>query len=536
LSNKIKGVVMLVVRNVTYAVNHNIIFEDISFTVNNTEKVAIIGKNGIGKSILIKLIVDKIKPDMGEIIKNSINIAYFPQNFNDLNFSSVADVFGLEKQVISLRKVEDNCADVEDYENLDGNWDCVDVIKEKMKFFGLNFDLMRDFLSLSGGEKVKLILSSVIDKNSNFLILDEPTNNMDSISRKFFYNFVKNWSGGLIVVSHDRELLNLVNRILELRRIGMKETKLFSYGGNYDYWKEQKRLESLALERDYGNSIKKEEVKKQEAIRTVERLKKGFAKAGRIASDGSIKAARTLGQMNKEKMALKQVVNAKNRVTRCNDNIKKIQSKMDLTNKIYFKFADNYLKNKNLVEISDLNFFYGKKQIFNNFELIIKNGDRIAINGKNGSGKTTLLNIIIGKIKDFTGSVRINTDNVVYLNQNCDFLNKDETILKNVMTFNNSIKEKEARDILAMFLFRTDEVFKKVADLSGGEKLRAALACIFSGKVPELILLDEPTNNMDLESIEVLENILNQYNGGLAVVSHDRIFKKNIKINKTIEL
>lgn len=530
---------MFIVRNLSYKINHSIdIFENLSFTIGENEKVAIIGKNGIGKSILLKLLVGEIVASNGEIIKNGVNISYFPQKFNELNFSSVADVFGLEKQVISLKKVDDGVADIEDYENLDGNWDCIDKIKEKMKFFNLNFDLLRDFKTLSGGEKVKLILSSIIDENSNFLILDEPTNNMDYNSKKYFYEFIKNWRGGLMVVSHDRELLNLVNKIFELRKIGMKETKLFVYGGNYDYWKQQKELETQALENQYNNSIKQIKHAKQELQNEREMKDRKRKEGERMYGLERRSSGRQAGLivMTAESKRGQLARQHNNRVERSESKIQDLTSKLEISNKIYFKFNENTFKNKNLVEIENLLFFYGKKQIFNDFNLLIKNGDRIAINGKNGSGKTTLLNIIMGKITDFKGSVRINTNKIVYLDQNCDFLNQNLTILENILNFNNTIKEKDARDILAMFLFRTDDVYKKVQDLSGGEKLRVALACIFSNDTPELILLDEPTNNMDLESIEVLENILNQYNGGLVVVSHDEVFKENIGASSNVKL
>ena len=529
---------MLIVKDLTYKVNFvDTIFENISFTIKEKEKVSIIGKNGIGKSILLNLIVGNISQFNGEIVKKDLNISYFPQKFNELNFKTVADVFGLHNQVTALNNIENNNADINDYEYIDGHWDCKDIIKEKMKIFGLNFEPLRNFNTLSGGEKVKLIISSIINKNSNFLILDEPTNNMDYESKKIFYDFIRSWNGGVLLVSHDRELLNLMDRTMEMRKIGIAKTKLFNYGGNFKYWQQQKFLEEQALENSYNNSIKKEEIKRNEAIRTTERLKKGFAKSGRLASDGSIKAARTLQQMNREKTALKQVANSKATVEKCNNNISLIQEKMEIQQNIYFKFSKTTFSNKNLVNIENLYFFYNTKQIFNDFNLEIKSHDRVAVEGSNGSGKTTLLNIINGKITDYRGKIKINTENLIFLDQNCDFLNLDTTILDNIKHFNKELPEIDCRNILAQFLFRTDEVFKKVSSISGGEKLRTALACVFAKKEsPELIILDEPTNNLDLNGIKILEDILKNYNGTIILVSHDKTFKDNININKIIKL
>ena len=213
----------------------------------------------------------------------------------------------------------------------------------------------------------------------------------------------------------------------------------------------------------------------------------------------------------------------------------KIQEKFESNNSIYFNFGKNNFSNKILLEINDLNFSYDKnRNVINNFSILLHSGDRIAIDGKNGCGKTTLLKIINGKIKNYIGEVRMNTDKIAYFDQEYNFLDNDKTILENIMEYSN-MKEKDCRDILAKFLFRTDSAYKKVKNLSGGEKTRMALAMIFS-KEPELILLDEPTNNMDLNSIKVLEDILKQYSGGLIVVSHDKNFKKNIFVEEFIRL
>ena len=249
---------MLIVKDLIYKINHiENIFEKLSFTVNDNEKIAIVGKNGIGKSILLKLLVNEVEPYSGEILNTFKNITYFPQKFNELNFNTISDVFNLENEVKALDNIENNIANVDDYENLNDNWNCKNYIKEQLKFFDLELDPLRSFNSLSGGEKVKVILSSIIKKNTDCLILDEPTNNMDYESKIFFYNFIKNFDKTLIVVSHDRELLNLVQKIYELRKVGMKETKLFVYGGNFDYFMQQKKLEEDSLQTQYNNSIKK---------------------------------------------------------------------------------------------------------------------------------------------------------------------------------------------------------------------------------------------------------------------------------------
>ena len=319
----------------------------------------------------MQLLSGKLIPYSGNIISN-FNIAYFPQKFNDLNFKTIADVFNLENKVKALLNIENGNGNIWDYEVLNDDWECIDYIKDKLKFFNLNFNILQDFNTLSGGEKVKVILSSILNNNTDCLILDEPTNNLDYESKKFFYNFIRNWNKTLIVVSHDRELLNLVDKIIELRKVGMKDTKIFTYGGNFDYYLQQKQNEEIALENKYNNSLKNEKIKKMEAIRTKERFIQGFSKTGRVLSDGSIKSARTLQEMNREKSALRQVVNSKKKIEDCNNTIKDIQSKMEIKQQIYFKFSDIKFSNKILLEINDLNFSYENKIIFRNFVIRYK--------------------------------------------------------------------------------------------------------------------------------------------------------------------
>ncbi len=526
---------MIYIDKLTYKLPDNtVLFDNLTFNIKDNEKTALIGKNGVGKSTIFKLINKELTPFFGKIKINNLNIAYLEQKINDLNFSTVADVFNLEKQIISLQKIENEIANLEDYDIIDNNWDCREVIDKKLEFFNLNFDYLRPYNSLSGGEKIKVILSSIINNNTNFLLLDEPTNNMDYEGKQFFYNFIKNWNGGIFLISHDRELLNLVDRVLELRNFQSGDVKLFSYGGNFENYKKIRENEENSLNKNLNDSIKNLENQKNQIIKNQQNYTKNVKNGKNALKNGKIDKLTANFKKNSAENQRGNIINRDNK--RLNEISKKtsdIKAKVEADKKIYFKFSENEkIVNKKVLTIENLNFSYNNKQILKNFNLIINSGDRIAINGPNGTGKTTLLKIITGEINDYSGNIKINLDKIVYLKQNHIFP-ENITLLKYIANY-TGLNELDCRNILAMFLFKTDNVFKTVNDLSGGEKIRFLLCCILAKKGVELIILDEPTNNLDIDSIEILENILNDFNGTILVVSHDEVFKKNIKINNNI--
>lgn len=202
---------MLSIKNISYILPNGIkLIDSLSFNLDIDRKTALIGANGVGKSTILKIILGEVLPFNGEIVKNNLNLGYFPQKFNNLKFNTIADVFDFEKQIISLKRVDSGIAEPDDYEILEGFWDCTDIVSKKLKFFNLKLNLLQDFKTLSGGEKVKVILSSIINDKTNFLLLDEPTNNLDYKSKIYFYDFIRNWQYGMLVISHDRELLSMV--------------------------------------------------------------------------------------------------------------------------------------------------------------------------------------------------------------------------------------------------------------------------------------------------------------------------------------
>ncbi len=474
-----------------------------SFTLN--DKIGIIGSNGCGKTTLLKLIYEFIKEDVG----------YCPQNLN--NYKTIADVFGLEKDVLAIENY--NYEDVE-------NWNCIDIITKKLKNFNLDFDLLRDFNTLSGGEKIKVILSSIIDKK--ILLLDEPTNNMDYDTKIFFYDFIKNCNKKIILISHDRELLNLVDRIFYIRN----DKKIIEYGGNYDFANEIMLSENEATERDYNNALKSLDKQKREITKNIIKHNKNINKGQREFKSGSKTKMEIDFKKNDSQKSIGKLVNKENKnLDKINKNINDIRENIEDKKQIYFKMTYDKIKTKNILKIDNLNFSYDNKIIFKDFNIELKSNDRLAINGKNGSGKSTLLKIIMNNEK--YDNVVVNTTKIAYIDQNYNILNFNDTILNNVLKYNSN--EKICRDVLAQFLFRTESVYKNVNVLSGGEVVRVALCCALINE-PELLILDEITNNLDIDSIKILENILNDYKNCLIVVSHDSVFKENINVNKKLVL
>ena len=474
-----------------------------SFTLN--DKIGIIGSNGCGKTTLLKLIYEFIKEDVG----------YYPQNLN--NYKTIADVFGLEKDVLAIENY--NYEDVE-------NWNCIDIITKKLKNFNLDFDLLRNFNTLSGGEKIKVILSSIIDKK--ILLLDEPTNNMDYDTKIFFYDFIKNCNKKIILISHDRELLNLVDRIFYIRN----DKKIIEYGGNYDFANEIMLSENETTERDYNNALKSLDKQKREITKNIIKHNKNINKGQREFKSGSKTKMEIDFKKNDSQKSIGKLVNKENKnLDKINKNINDIRENIEDKKQIYFKMTYDKIKTKNILKIDNLNFGYDNKIIFKDFNIELKSNDRLAINGKNGSGKSTLLKIIMNNEK--YDNVVVNTTKIAYIDQNYNILNFNDTILNNVLKYNSN--EKICRDVLAQFLFRTESVYKNVNVLSGGEVVRVALCCALINE-PELLILDEITNNLDIDSIKILENILNDYKNCLIVVSHDSIFKENINVNKKLVL
>lgn len=527
----------VILKNISYILpGGKKIIDNLTYTFN-PELVGIVGKNGIGKSTLAKIIAKEISMQNG-FVEISGRLKYLPQVLDHWLNLTVSDVLSIKNKYEALKRLENGKGDKYDLLVIDNDWDLVErlgILKERLGVSHINLD--REYVSLSGGEKIRCLLVSLLIDNPDFIILDEPTNHLDTEGRNIIYEFVNKWKKGMIVISHDRTLLRLMKTIVELSSAGLR-----SYGGNYDYYAQQKKLEDEAVKKEIRNvkvELKKSIEKKNLVVQRQLKSNISGEKKAEKSNIPKIMANQLKGAGEKTLKKLKDIHDEKIHETekklseiklkqRSNINIK-----FDINNKVHYK-------QKNIITAKKINFNYDeKKNIWvKDLSFSIYGGERIELKGRNGSGKTTLFKMIRGEMKNSHGILDVRTGKIGYFDQDISILNNELNLLENIRyASEGKLPEHELRIRLGRFLFYKDDVFKKAKVLSGGERMRAGLACLLSSHIiPDLIILDEPTNNLDLESIEELTNGLNKFNGAILVVSHDPDFLQEIEVKRIIDL
>lgn len=522
----------LVCDAVSYSFDTKKIFSNISFSIGN-EKIGLVGSNGIGKSTLIRLLVGQLQPQSGTIIING-TFGYLPQQFHAHQEDSIAHILGVDQKLSALERIQAGTGTSDDFECIGDDWVVRERVNALLSKLNLgHLDISRVIKTLSGGETTRVFLASLLVNNPDLLILDEPTNNLDYESRCALYDVIKSFSGGILVVSHDRKLLFFMDEIIELTSLGIK-----TYGGNYTDYVAQKRIEQEALEQDIIDAQKQINKTKKTIQQSKERYEKRLS-GGKKESlkGGQPKLFLGFFKEHAEQTKSKLEASTDKQLGSARERLQNAKAKLEQKELMDFDLEATRVHNSKLVlDIQNLTFAYPhSKPIVKDFTLTLVGPKRIALSGPNGSGKTTLLKLIMQDIQPTSGTIKIGVEHRVYLDQKLSILNNEETILENFKRLNPTVKETDCRLRLAAFLFAHDDALKHVGSLSGGEKMRAALACILMGETPpQLIILDEPTNNMDLDSITSMEQALQNYQGALIVVSHDDVFLENIEAEDRI--
>jgi len=510
----------LICENLSYSVGDKNLFKNVSLSFGS-EKIGLVGSNGTGKTTLLRLLIGELTPQTG-VIHATCKIGYLPQDFVINQSQTIAEVFGIDQKIAALDKINSGLGEQNDFDIVGDDWDVVERAKELLHRCGLDaIDLSRQIKTLSGGQTTRVFFARLLMNKSAFLILDEPTNNLDSESRQALYDVIKSFDGGLLIVSHDRQLLALMDQIIELSPLSLK-----TYGGNYTDYVEQKMVEREALERDLVDAQK-------------ERYDQRASRGKKKGQEGGIPTI-VLGKMKNraEKTKSKLEAMTDKQMEAVSGKLATAKSKLEQKELLDFELEATRVHNTKLVlEIRNLVFVYpGHTPIISDFNLTLVGPKRVAIAGKNGSGKTTLLKLIMGQLVPTSGVIKVGVQHCAYLDQSLSILNSRQTVLENFKRLNLNVQETDCRLRLAAFIFAHDDALKLVGNLSGGEKMRAALACVLMDDTPsQLILLDEPTNNVDLESIASIERALRSYKGALLAVSHDQMFLQNIGVEEEIE-
>ncbi len=533
-----KEEIMLILQNVSYTFpNKSIAFENISFRLAPQEKAALVGNNGVGKSTLLQLINGNIPHSQGQIQANGITY-FVPQVFGQYNHLTVAEALGVQDKLLALDNILAGSIDESDYATLDDDWSIEERCRQALNFWDLeNIPLRSSIDQLSGGQKTKVFLAGIAIHEPQLVLLDEPSNHLDASSRQKLYTYIAQSTKTLLIVSHDRQLLDMLDITFEMSTNGVSR-----FGGNYEFYLEQKNTQLNALIDDIEakeKEVRKAKIKERE---TAERQNRQDARGQRKQEKEGVARIMMNTLKNKaENSTSKLKAVHQSKISDMNKDLNTLRSSIPDLDKMKFDFQNMrthegkiLFEAKNIQVIKDDGTPLWPAPI----NVLIRGGQRIAIQGDNGSGKTTLLKIILKQIVPQEGECFSAIEHAVYVDQEYALLDNKLSLFEQAQLFNDSgLQPAEINTRLKRFLFQPDDWNKQVHVLSGGERLRLTLCCLtISPNAPDVIILDEPTNNLDLQNVRILTHAINSYQGTLIVISHDSVFLEDIGIKDFIQL
>ena len=527
----------IIIKDLSYThTDKEVLFSNLNLIINSGEKTALTGNNGCGKSTLMRILAGEAAPSAGSV-HCSGHLYYVPQHFGQYDGRTVAQVLGIDRKLTALHAILNGDTAEEHFARLDNDWNIEERTQAVLHAWHLNgISLLRPLEGLSGGEKTRLFLAGMELKEPDTLLLDEPTNHLDTAGRKRLYNFVHRTSATVLVISHDRTLLNLLPAICELSRNG-----LACYGGNYDFYKEQKEVHRNALQQQLEEKEKALRLARKTAREMEERKARQNTRGEKASIKKGIPRILLGGLKNHAENSSSKLSNVHAEKTdKIQQEITNLKGSLPQTNKLKTDFNASALHTgKILVTAQNINFHYPDSNtnlwtVPLSFQL--RSGNRFCIKGDNGSGKTTLLKLITGELTPTGGTIERADFTYIYLDQEYSLIQNEYTVSEQAEAFNlRHLPEHETKTILNRYLFPQDVWNKPCSKLSGGEKMRLAFCCLMiADNTPDLFILDEPTNNLDIESIEIITATIRNYQGTVLAVSHDRDFLKETGIEQEI--
>ena len=501
--------------NISKSFGSNEIIKDATFLVNEHEKVAIVGVNGAGKTTLLKILTGEESADSGSItLAKDAKLGYLRQINNvdsalsiiDELYTVIEPILNMEKRMSQMQEDMKHLTGSEleelysSYTALTHSYELMDGYAAKSRVVGIlkglgfeEIDFDRKINTLSGGQKTRVFLAKLLLEEPDIILLDEPTNHLDLRSIEWLESYLLNYKGAVIIVSHDRYFLDkIVSKVIDIENGNVQ-----MYLGNYTDFSNKKQMLLDAKMKEYLNQ--QQEIKHQESVIT------------------------KLKQFNREK-SIKRAESRQKQL----EKIERVEAPQTYSENMRLSLDISKESGKDVLTVQNLSKSFDHKKLFWDINFEIKRGERVAIIGDNGTGKTTLLKIINGLLEPDTGEVIYGSNvSVAYYDQEHQVLHMDKTLFDELSDTYPEMTNTQIRNILAAFLFTGEDVYKKIADLSGGERGRVSLVKLMLSKA-NFLLLDEPTNHLDIVSKDVLENALTNFPGTVCYVSHDRYF-----INKT---
>ncbi len=510
------------------------LFDGLSFTVGDGH-TGLVAPNGAGKSTLLKLIAGEYRPSGGSLTVTGA-LGYLPQTLPFDAHRTVAQVLGIAPVLAALDALAAGDAAEEVFAAIGDEWDIEERTRAQLDRLGLaHVTLDRRLGSLSGGEVVSLGLAAELLKRPDVLLLDEPSNNLDADAHAKLYDALDDYKGCLLLVSHDRTLLDRMDRIAELRH-----GEIAFYGGNFTAYEETVREAQRVAESAVRNAEQQLKREKRQMQQGRERAARRSSTAARNVKDAGLPKiiAGAMKRRAQESAGRIDGVNAA-RVGDARARLDDTERTLRDDTSLVLDLPDTEVPSGRIMFVgSGLRMIRDGRALFGDgVDVAIRGPERVALTGPNGAGKTTLLRVISGELEPDAGTVQRHDGRIAYLSQRLDLPDPAKTVLESLVAYAPNLSETRRMHLLAQFLFQGNRIHLPIAVLSGGERLRATLACVlYAEPAPQLLLLDEPTNNLDLVSIGQLESALNAYRGAFVVVSHDPSFLDNLRLDRVLRL
>jgi ATPase subunit of ABC transporter with duplicated ATPase domains len=495
------------------------------------ERTGIVGRNGTGKSTLLSLIAGDMIPGSG-VVHVSGTVAMMRQDVMDRSDATIADLFGVRSALQMLDRAEAGFADADML--ADADWTLPARVEAALLRCGLSAGPQTPLVALSGGQRTRAALASVVWAEPDFLLLDEPTNNLDRAGREAVIELLREWTRGAIVVSHDRQLLEEMDVIVELSALGVAR-----YGGNYSDFRHRKETELEAAQRALAHAEKAREDAARRAQEARERKKRKDSAGQKARAKGG--QSKIQFDFAKERAEASDNTGARLRDARQDaaaEALSTARERIEILQPLRMDISSTGLPaGKTVLRLDSVTGGYCQDHpIIRELSLSLIGPERVAITGPNGSGKTTLLKMITGQLMPLSGEVDVVVQSAL-LDQDVGILDPTRTLSENFRHLSPAADTHLAHAALARFGFRADDALRRAGELSGGERLRAGLACVLGATPPPMLLiLDEPTNHLDLDGIAALEAALNAYDGAVLIISHDETLIRSVSPDRVVDL